>query len=562
MAARHGGQPTYRLSVELVDGDMVLDRWERSIGFRDIRLDTEPDGLGAPFTIVVGGQPVFVRGVNWVPDDLFVSALTPQRYRARLSEAKAAGATLVRVWGGGIYEDDAFYDACDELGLMVWQDFLFACAAYPEEEPHRSEVEEEAREAVTRLMPHPSLVLWNGNNENLWGWFDWDWQPRLVGRTWGRGYYLDLLPRVVAETDPTRPYWPGSPWSGGFGRHPNDDAYGLVHIWDVWNTRDYTDYRRRVPRFVAEFGYQAPPTWATLARAVHDDPLAPGSPGMLHHQKADDGNGKLARGLSAHFAEPASFEDWHLLTQMNQARAVQTGVEHFRSHRGRCMGTIWWQLNDCWPVTSWSVIDGDGRRKPAWYALRAAYAPCLVTIQPRGEGLAVVLVNDSPHEWSGSLVVARRSVTGLLREEQSWPVAVAAYGASTIPLPARLAQPDDTRTEVLVADVGDRRAWWWFERDLDLDLPAPVLSAVATATERGYRVDVSARTLVRDLCLFTDRLAPDAVVDDMLVSLLPGESARFDVRTASDLDVGALTSAPVLRCLGDGAGGGLVNPEC
>ncbi len=181
-----------------------------------------------------------------------------------MTKACDANANLIRVWGGGIYESDDFYDLCDELGLLVWQDFPFACAAYAEEEPLRGEVEAEAREAVTRLSPHPSLALWCGGNECLEGYHDWGWQPELAGRTWGWWYWTELLPSVVAELDPTRPYIPGSPFSPDPAQHPNAAEYGTTHIWDVWNTLDYAEYRRHRPRFVAEFGFQGPPTWATL----------------------------------------------------------------------------------------------------------------------------------------------------------------------------------------------------------------------------------------------------------------------------------------------------------
>lgn len=261
----YGAQPLYDLEVALVeDGPEAgrpLDSWQRRIGFRNVELDRSEDEHGTGFTFVVNGVRVFVRGVNWIPDDVFPSRITPERYRTRLRQTAEAGVDLVRIWGGGIYEDDAFYDACDELGLMVWQDFLFACAAYPEEQPLRGEVEAEARDNVVRLMPHPSLVLWNGNNENLWGFRDWDWEPELAGDSWGGGYYLDLLPRIVAELDPTRPYTAGSPWSGSWDHHPNDPAHGTHHSWEVWNRRDYAEYRDSVPRFVSEFGWQAPPPW-------------------------------------------------------------------------------------------------------------------------------------------------------------------------------------------------------------------------------------------------------------------------------------------------------------
>ncbi|MFJ6195580.1 glycoside hydrolase family 2 protein [Micromonospora sp. NPDC092111] len=550
----YGGQPLHPLAVTLRTADgHTLDAWSRRIGFRSVRLDTTPDAHGTPFTLHVNDVPVVVRGVNWIPDDAFPTRITRDRLARRLTQAADANINLLRVWGGGRYESADFYELADERGLLVQQDFLFACAAYPEEEPFGTEVEAEAREQVTRLAGHPSLVLWTGNNENIWGWHDWDWQEPLAGRTWGRGYYLDLLPRVVGELDPTRPYWPGSPWSGTEAIHPNDPAHGTTHIWDVWNTDDYTRYREYVPRFVAEFGYQAPPAYATLRRALSDQPLAHDSPGMAHHQKATDGDAKLQRGLDAHLPVPADFDDWHYLTQLNQARAIQLGVEHFRSHRDVCTGTIVWQLNDCWPVTSWAAIDGDGRRKPLWYALRRAYADRLLTVQPRDGGLALVAVNETGTPWRSPATVTRSTLAGEPRAKTSYRLDVPAYSAVTLALPADLAGPEEARRELLVAEAGDtaERALWFFAEDRDTQWPAAHYDAAVEPTDGGQRVRVTARTVLRDLTLFPDRLDPAAEVDAALVTLLPGESATFTVTSGAPLDAAALTSRPVLRCVND-----------
>ncbi|WP_432049693.1 glycoside hydrolase family 2 protein [Verrucosispora sp. NA02020] len=548
----HGGQPRYDLTVTLRGPDgATLDDWHRRIGFRSVRLDTTPDEHGAPFTLHVNDVPLFVRGVNWIPDDAFPHRVTRDRLAHRFDQAGAANVNLLRVWGGGRYESDDFYDLADERGLLVQQDFLFACAAYPEEEPLRTEVTAEAAEQVTRLAGHPSLVLWTGNNENIWGWHDWDWQQPLAGRTWGHGYYLDLLPRIVAELDPTRPYWPGSPYSGREDVHPNDPAYGTTHIWDVWNTDDYTKYREHLPRFVAEFGYQAPPAYATLRRALSDEPLAPDSPGMAHHQKATDGDLKLRRGLDAHLPAPRDFDDWHYLTQLNQARAIQLGVEHFRSHRGYCMGTILWQLNDCWPVTSWAAVDGDGRRKPLWYALRRSYADRLLTVQPRDGGLALVAVNDGGRPWHASTTVVRLTLTGEPRAKTTLELAVPARTSVTLALPAELTRPDEARAELLVADAGPDRALWFFAEDRDVPWPTASFDAVVEEVDGTQRVRVTARTVLRDLTLYPDRLDPSAEVDEALVTLLPGESTTFVVRSSAPLDPTALTSRPVLRCVND-----------
>jgi beta-mannosidase len=543
----YGAQPLYPVAVTLCDPGGQLDCWDARVGFRTVALDTTPDEHGTPFTLVVNGTPVFARGVNWIPDDCFPSRVTRERYTERLGQARDANVNLVRVWGGGIYESGAFYDICDELGLLVWQDFLFACAAYAEEEPLRSEVEAEAREAVVRLSPHPSLVLWNGCNENIWGHADWGWQDSLGELAWGWGYYTDVLPSIVAELDPTRPYTPGSPYSMSPDRCPNDPAHGTTHIWDVWNERDFTRYGDYVPRFAAEFGFQGPPTWATLTRAIHDQPLTPDSPGMLSHQKADDGNGKLARGLAEHLPAPQNFDDWHWATSLNQARAVAYGVEHFRSWAPVCMGTVMWQLNDCWPVTSWAAVDGDGRRKPLWYALRRSYRDRLLTLQPRDGELALVVVNDSAHRWSTTAYVSRRAFDGTTLASTRVPIDVESRGKRTIRIPDHVMAAGDPTRELLLAEAGSRRAWWPFVEDLAAALPVAEFDTHATPFDHGYCVTVTARTLVRDLALLADRVAPDAVVDDMLITLLPGESVTFETRTAAELTHEQLVDPLVLR---------------
>ncbi|MFF7852804.1 glycoside hydrolase family 2 protein [Streptomyces sp. NPDC007904] len=533
----YGGQPLYDVELTLLHGEEALDVWRRRVGFRTVELDTSPDAHGTGFTLVVNGERLFARGVNWIPDDVFPSRITRERYRRRLEQAAGAGVDLVRVWGGGIYESEDFYDACDELGLLVWQDFPFACAAYPEEQPLRGEVEAEARENVVRLMPHPSLVLWNGNNENLWGFRDWDWEAPLAGDSWGEGYYLGVLPRVVAESDPTRPYTAGSPWSGSWLHHPNDPAHGTHHSWEVWNRADYADYRLHVPRFVAEFGWQAPPAYATLRRALPGEELAPDSPGLLHHQKADDGNGKLERGLARHFAVPeGDFDRWHYLMQVNQARAIAAGIEHWRAGWPVCAGTVVWQLNDCWPVTSWAAIDGDGREKPLYHELRRLYADRLLVLRPRGAGLVLSAVNQAAGAWHGTLRLRRMSVGGAVIAETDLDLAAGRRAVAEVEVPGELVPAGPK--EFLVADAressrpegagsGDGpRALHFPVPDREVAYPRPEFD-VALAPGG---ITVTARTLVRDLLLQADRLDPDARADRGLVTLLPGERVTIGVR--------------------------------
>jgi len=517
------------------------DSRSMQVGFRTVEIDATPDADGIPFQLRINDTPIFVRGANWIPDDAFPSNVDRSRYGRRIGDAVNANVNLLRVWGGGIYESDDFYDLCDEHGVLVWQDFLFACAAYPEEEPLWSEVAAEAADAIDRLARHPSLALWNGANENIWGHADWGWVDELAGRTWGEGYYLDLLPSIVAELDPDRPYIPNSPFSWDRTHHPNEPSDGLVHIWDVWNQRDYTAYAGYRPRFVAEFGFQGPPAWSTLVRAVHDRPLRPDGPDLLAHQKAADGQGKLQRGYRSHFPEPEDFADWHWTTQLNQARAIRYGIEHFRSLAPLCQGTIVWQLNDCWPVISWAAVDGDGIRKPLWHALRAAYADRIVTF----DGDDLVLINDSPEPYAEDIIVTGHDLAGDVIASTSVAVAVRARGVTRVPL----------ETQYLDGFVSARAAGLEGAVRLDREplegLPAAKLTAAVSTTGSGYRIDVMAHSLVVDLCIFPDRLDPSATVDRGMVTLLPAESATFDITTTARLDTKALTERPVLRTAND-----------
>ena len=551
----HGAQPLYDVEVTFAADGALLDTWRTRTGFRSVRLDQTPDDDGTSFTLVVNDRPVWVKGANWIPDDAFVHRVDRARYGRRLDHAEQAGLNLLRVWGGGIYEADDFYELCDERGILTWQDFAFACAAYSEDEPLRSEVEAEARENVARLTPHPSLVLWNGSNENVWGVREWGWEPLLAGRSWGWGYYTELLPTVVSEEDGTRPYTPSSPWSDDPAVPPNDPDHGSMHSWEVWNRLDWTRYRDDVPRFMAEFGWQGPPTWATLTRAISDDPLTPESPGMQVHQKAIEGHKKLSLGLVRHLAIPDDMDDWHWAMSWNQATAVQVAVEHLRSWSPRCTGSVVWQLNDCWPVTSWSAVDGDERPKPLLYALRHAHADRLVTVQPRRthgrDGLAAVLVNDSDERWSGDVVVQRLGDDGTELAKAHERVDVAPRTTFTLPLPDDVATAGEAAGELVRAHLGDARGLWFFAEPRDSALAAPVLETTLETCPGGYRVRVRAQNLVRDLTLLADKLHPDARVDDQLVTLLPGEEATLHVAVPDGvtLDAEAVSAPRVLRSL-------------
>ena len=544
--AGHGAQPLYDARVALAADGVVVDDTVRRVGFLTVRWDLDPDGAGTPFQLVVNDRPIFVKGVNWIPDDAFPSRVDRARYARRLDQAKAAHVNLVRVWGGGIYESDDFFDLCDELGLLTWQDFLFACAAYPEDDVMRAEVEAEARENVARLAHHASLVMLTGNNENLWGYEDWGWKEQLDGRSWGASYYHELLPGIVAELAPHLPYTPGSPFSPG-GHHPNAEEHGSMHLWEQWNSLDWPTYRAVRPRFVAEFGWQGPPTWATLTRAISDDPLTPESPGMIVHQKAADGNTKLVRGLVHHYRVPDDMETWHWAMQLNQANAVSCAVEWFRGLAPHTSGAVVWQLNDCWPATSWAAIDGDGREKPLWFALQRSFAPRLVTVQPGGAGLVAVVVNDTDAAWQGLAVMTRRHFDGHLLATEQRPVSVPARTSMTVDIPRPVATAEDPGCEVIVVEALGTRGTWFLTEPRNSRLRPQEVGVEVSATDDGAEVTVTAHVLLRDLTLLVDKIDPAAAVDRGLVTLLPGESATFRVHGVDDLTVDAVRAPGVLR---------------
>jgi len=544
--AGYGAQPLYDAVVRLTSDGEVRDAVTRRVGFRTLRWDTEPDGDGTPFQLVVNDQPVFVKGANWIPDDAFFPRVDRARYAHRLGQAKASHLNLIRVWGGGIYESDDFYDVCDELGLLTWQDFLFACAAYAEEEPLRSEIEAEARDNVVRIAHHASLALFTGNNENLWGYEEWGWQQRLDGRTWGAHYYYELLPAVVAELAGHVPYSPGSPFSPG-GEHPNAERHGTMHLWEQWNRQDWPTYRDQIPRFVAEFGWQGPPAWSTLTRAIGDDPLTPESPGMLVHQKAPEGNVKLTQGLVAHYRVPDDMETWHWAMQLNQANAVGCALDWFRAHAPRTSGAVVWQLNDCWPVTSWAAIDGDGREKPLLFAMKNAFSPRAVTIQPFPDGLVAVVTNDTPEAWHRDLVFALAAFDGRLHATASTPVSVPPRGTATVAVPVGVATATDAAADVLAASIDGIRGLWFFAEPRESALRAPTLDVAVAAEGDAFAVTVTTETLVRDLTLLVDKLAPAATVDTGMVTLLAGESVTFRVAGLDALDAAAVADPAVLR---------------
>ncbi|WP_298458245.1 glycoside hydrolase family 2 protein [uncultured Cellulomonas sp.] len=545
-----GEQPLYDVTLQLLDASgAVLDSTTRRLGFRDIVVRQEPDATGSSFELIVNGTRVWTRGFNWIPPHVLPETVGRPQLRHLITEAIAAGANLLRVWGGGVFESDDFYDLCDELGVMVWQDFPFACAAYPEDPRTVEQVRGEIADAVARLGHRTSLVLWCGCNENLWGYEDWGWKESLDGRPWGAAYYHDILPTALAALDGSRPYVPGSPFSPG-EEHPNDPTVGTTHHWDTWNQLDLTAFDSKTTRFAAEFGWQAPAGWPVLTRALGGEPTGADDPRLPRLQKAFEGMQSLGRGVQNHLPDaPTDGRGWYLATQLVQARAVRASIGRFRSLHDSCSGAVWWQLDDCWPALSWSVLDVAGARKLSWYAMREVLSARAVLPTAPSSPHALTLVNDTREDWDVAVTVTVATTAGAVLDARTSSVRVPALGHLEVGPPEGMAAGGD----VVLVDAGDRRGARWLGTDIELGNAEAAVELTFGSRDAGaVTVEVRAEGLVRDLVLLaeTDARLPDAVVDDQLLTLLPGETATFTVTAARAGELDAQEWAALLGASG------------
>jgi beta-mannosidase len=386
-----GEQPLYDLHVEVIGSDnRVIGRWARRIGLRTITLDRRKDAWGESFQFSVNGRAIFAKGANWIPADSFVAGLGRADYARDLEAAVAANMNMIRVWGGGIYESEDFYDLCDELGLLVWQDFMFACTLYPADAAFVASSRAEAEYQIKRLRHRACLALWCGNNE-VWGnnvHELLDPEKTSLRADYERLFHRALPPVVASHAGPT-PYWPSSPWRGDTAAdHAAGESRGDTHYWDVWHQRNpVKDYERWKFRFVSEFGmqsYSSPETQRTFCPAGDGNVFGAT---MENHQKNKQGNQIILDYVSRRYRFPKSQDALIYLSQLNQAHCMQTGVAHYRRLMPRCMGALYWQLNDCWPVASWSSIEYTGRWKALHHVARRAFAPATVSAHVPGDEL-------------------------------------------------------------------------------------------------------------------------------------------------------------------------------
>jgi len=402
----YGKQPLYTVKVELVkcgngaennsyDDAAVLDIWEKKIGLRTMEVSREKDEYGEEFAHKVNGVKIFAMGADYIPQDNILSRVNKERTKELLMHCVNSHFNCIRVWGGGYYPEDYFYDLCDELGLVVWQDFMFACAVYRLTEDFEENITIEIIQNVKRLRHHASLGLWCGNNEMEMFVGQGNWGAKFTLKSDYVKMYEYLFPKLLKKLDPQTFYWPASPSSGGGFDNPNDESRGDAHYWDVWHgNQPFTEYRKFHFRYLSEFGFQSFPSVKTIETFTEPQDRNIFSYVMEKHQRNNAANGKIMNYMSQTFLYPESLDELVYYSQLLQAEAIRYGVEHFRRNRGRCMGTVYWQLNDCWPVASWASIDYEGRWKALQYYARRFFAPILVSCEEKGYLDQRISVND------------------------------------------------------------------------------------------------------------------------------------------------------------------------
>jgi beta-mannosidase len=558
-----GAQKLYTLEAALtVDGQPRGTRATR-VGLRTVEVVSQRDKDGKSFTVKVNGAPVFMKGANYIPQDSFVDRVTPERYRTMLGAAADAHMNMLRVWGGGIYEDDRFYDLCDELGLLVWQDFMFACSMYPGDEAFLENVRREAVENVRRLRNHASLALWAGNNEIEAAWAQWGWQWKFhlskpAQAEIERGYkrvFDEILPRVVAAEDAGRFYTPSTPSANEPGVPPNKLGWGDNHYWGVWHSEaPYTEYATHTSRFMSEYGFQSFPTLDSVARYAPPAEWRIDSPVMLSHQRHPRGNQLVKTYMDRDFRVPKDFASFLYLSQVLQATVIQYGAEAHRRRWPYNAGSLYWQLDDCWPVASWSGIDYFGRWKALHYAARRFFAPVLVSPVEEGGRVQVFVVSDRLADTRAHLAVRLVDFDGkeLSRHEQDIVAKANTSGVAWTGSKRDLLRGVDPARVVLVAEVREgasvlSRNLMMFEKTRDLALPPPELSVAVEARGADASVRVTAKRFARAVYLAT--ADGQGSFSDNFFDLLPGESATVEWKGPPGTSADAARLSAALRIM-------------
>jgi len=397
----YGKPALYNLQMWLIEDGKVLDQINKKIGIRTVELLLKESEKNT-FRFLINGTKVFAKGANWIPCDSFLTRVTDDKYKKLISFAKKGNMNILRVWGGGIYEKDIFYDLCDELGLMVWQDFMFACAAYPENKEFIENISEEVKQNVNRLKNHPSIIIWCGNNENEWIWFQES--KRSYKEMSGYKIYHKIIPTILKKLDPARPYWPSTPFSNE--EDPNSEKSGNRHQWDLWSRWiDYNNVEQDKSLFVTEFGFQAPANKDTFFNILPKNERSIQSKIFEFHNKQVEGTERLIKFLSSHLPLTIKLDDFIYLTQLNQGLALKKCLEHWQSRFPETNGSIIWQLNDLWPVSSWSLIDSEIIPKMSYYFIKHTFDPQIILFEQNNDKINVFVQNNSLDNFSGKLII-------------------------------------------------------------------------------------------------------------------------------------------------------------
>lgn len=534
--AGQGDQPLYDLEVSVANATV-----KRRIGLRKAELITEKDDAGLGFKFRINDRDIFAKGANWIPADALAGRITPEKTRDLLQSAVDANMNMIRVWGGGRYEADWFYDLCDALGLMVWQDFMFACNIYPSDDAYLENVRAEVVENVARIHHHACLAVWCGDNE-LIGSLTWFEETRA-----DRDRYLvnyDRLNRCIEaalkETDPTAIWWPSSPSPGplNFGDAWHDDGSGDMHFWSVWHEgRDFDHYRDVAPRFCSEFGFQSYPSMNTVRRFAGPEDQNIAAPVLESHQKNAGGNARIAETMFRYFRWPKHFDDFVYLSQVQQGLAIKTAVTHWRSLKPHCMGTLIWQMNDTWPVCSWASLDHGGDWKLLHHMAKAFYAPVLVTAVPQDDQFVLRAINDAPTSSEVSVQAFAVNTAGTLRD----------LGAATRTVDQDAVDIFVVKADSLPADEVLHYIWFTADGHMGADTFAPkpyknydLLPPRLSHQVKDNQITISAKALALFVAVEADvpgrfdknafTLLPDEKVTVTFTPADPNHSPNFSLR--------------------------------
>jgi len=553
-----GAHPLYSFKARLLINGKSIDETTTRTGVRSLELRQQRDESGKSFTFVINGVPVFAKGGNWIPADSFPTRISKDKYRQLLESVRDTNMNMLRVWGGGIYERNDFYELCDEMGILVWQDFMFGCSLYPGDQAFLDNVRQEASDNVKRLRNHPSIVIWVGNNEIESGWFHWGWKEQLPAKLWDDylKIFYGVLPEVCASLDPSRPYWPSSP-SSKLEDDPESQKMGDLHYWQVWHASlPFSEYEKQFPRFMSEYGFQSFPQLETVntytVPADHDIK----SPVMMAHQRHPRGNQLIREYMLREYPEPKDFESFLYVSQVLQAEGIKIGAEHLRRIMPHNMGSLFWQINDCWPVASWSSIDYTGRWKALQYYARRFYSEILVSPHEENGNLNVFVVSDRLQPAAAQLNLSLLDFEGNKLWSQQKDIEVAPLNSRaylTVPLNTLLAGKDAKGvflfTEVLVGGKQVSSNEHFFQPYKNLSLPRPQIKTDVLPARGGFKVTLFADKFARAVYLSAPNYT--GFFADNYFDLIPGQKVEVEFRTGAAIAPNDFRSKLKIRTMAD-----------